>query len=88
MTERERILDKMSLVIREVVWNDRFVVDGDPDAVYKRCAEAALQVIEAPRESVEEYSAICTCGQSGYPENSPHSNHPHRDGCPQEKDGS
>jgi hypothetical protein len=81
LIERERILDEMERRLRrefEYYWGG-----GAPGA--RKAAEICLEVIEEPRESVEEHNAICTCGQSGYPENSPHSNHPHRDGCPQER---
>jgi len=83
MTERERIVEEMA---HEMQVARQYM--GDRDLVYDRfwviLASAALRVIERKSDpQTADYSRICTCDQSGYPENSPHSNHPHREGCPQ-----
>lgn len=88
MTEREKIIHRM---VEKM--------DGRCDSIYEESeihptfmfgrdylfdlADAALRVIEESAAAVITYDRICDCGQSGYPENSPHSNHPHRKGCPQ-----
>jgi hypothetical protein len=87
MTERERILNDMREEIRYALLEGGWDVDiteGYVSSISQIAAEAALRVIEKKPDSQEEsYSGICTCDQSGYPENSPYSNHPHREGCPQ-----
>jgi hypothetical protein len=85
--ERNRILDAMEEEINQALLKEKvddFYTDSAVYFLSRKAAEAALRVIEQPLgSSGETYSRICTCGQSGYPENSPHSNHPHRKGCPQ-----
>ena len=80
MTERERIIEKVADSIAfESKSRRNPLLRVDALAL----AEAALRVIESPAGNEETYSRICNCGQNGFPENSPHSNHPHLEGCPQ-----
>jgi hypothetical protein len=77
MTERERIVKEIADALKSIGYNDEC-----PDVM--DMADEALRVIERkPDPQKQDYSGSCTCGQSGYPEISPHSNHPHRKGCPQ-----
>jgi hypothetical protein len=81
MTERELLLKEITKAILDSTW---FLVPPLSEHEASFVAEAALSVVEAPVDvQTHEYTGICTCGQSGYPENSPHSNHPHYEGCPQ-----
>lgn len=88
MTERERIVQEMA---EEILLT--YVLDGATESLVPNewekkvslaAADAALRVIERKADPKQaDYSGICNCGESGYGENSPHSNHPHRKGCPQ-----
>jgi len=80
MTERERIIERVAdSIAKESKSRRNPLLRIDALAL----AEAALKVIEEPGSKDETYSRICNCGQNGFPESSPHSNHPHREGCPQ-----
>lgn len=83
MTERERLIEKMAYAIRQAQHPKvRFL--GKPNKENYLAADAALRVIESPPDALNEKpSRICTCGQNGFPESSPYSNHPHTKDCPQ-----
>jgi hypothetical protein len=88
MTERERIkteiADSILLTLQLEGKTETLYPTEDEKRLAMTLADDALRVVEAPLDSTQEvYSRICTCQQSGYPENSPHSNHPHKKGCPQ-----
>jgi len=87
MTERKRILDEMEDGINQAFLEahvDDYYTDWAVRTLATIAAEVALEVIERPPDSSkEDYSKGCNCGQSGYPENSPHSNHPHYKSCPE-----
>ncbi len=80
MTERERIIERVAdSIANESKSRRNPLLRIDALAL----ADAALRVIESPPSTVEAPTRICNCGQNGYAENSPHANHPHREGCPQ-----
>jgi hypothetical protein len=75
VTPREQLLFDLTIAIRDRMATGRYICED--------LAEAALRVIEAPAVAKNETYAICTCGQNGFPENSPYSNHDHAADCPQ-----
>jgi len=80
MTERERIIERVAdSIANESKSRRNPLLRIDALAL----ADVALRVIEEPNSESETYSRICNCGQNGFPENSPFSNHPHKSGCPQ-----
>ncbi len=80
MTERERIIERVAdSIAKESKGRRNPLLRIDALAL----AEVALRELEAPASKTETYSRICSCGQNGFPENSPYSNHPHETGCPQ-----
>lgn len=80
--DREDLVNRMAQAIRASYYpNVYFHGDLKPEDL--AAADAALRVIEAPADPAEAPSRICNCGQNGFPENSPYSNHPHYEGCPQ-----
>lgn len=80
MTERERIVERVAdSITKELKSRRNPLLRIDALAA----ADAALREIETPFQGQETYSRICNCGQNGFPENSPHANHPHLQGCPQ-----
>lgn len=84
MTPRERLVEQIAEAIEEEdrrVNSRRDSRDQGP-LTPREAAEVALRVIERPNRDEKPEYRICNCGQSGYPENSPFSNHPHRKGCP------
>ena len=82
MTERARLVEKMAVAIRAGML-PKVTHYNKPSPEFYAAADMALRVIESPPDPAEKPSRICTCGQSGYPENSPYSNHPHTSDCPQ-----
>lgn len=81
MTERERILQEIKDALESA---DATAAAAGEVATTDELAEVALRVIEAPVDSqAASYDRVCTCSQSGYPENSPYSNHDHAFSCPQ-----
>jgi hypothetical protein len=82
MTERERIIEKMAMAMR-VTESAMVLAHEKRTDWWEQLADAALRVIEAPPDPADKPTRICNCGQNGFPENSPYSNHPHASDCPQ-----
>lgn len=80
MTEREQIIERVAdSIAKESKSRRNPLLRIDALAL----ADAALREIESPQTGQETYLRICNCGQNGFPENSPHANHAHLQGCPQ-----
>jgi hypothetical protein len=86
MTERERLLNEIAWAIAQrdpVTQPVNDLGEYEVLGMHYSMADAALKVLEKPGSDSGWFSyVICTCGQNGYPENSPHANHPHLEGCP------
>jgi hypothetical protein len=85
MTERERIVtaiaESLTLGLALNGMLD-YPISDDKLRAIKFMADDALRIIETPASDTEPYYVICTCGQNGYPTNSPYSNHAHTEECP------
>lgn len=88
MTERERLVEEMAWAIAQrdpVTQPVNDLGECEVLGMHYNMADAALRVMEKSARNTEPYYVICTCGQNGYPTNSPYSNHAHTEDCPHGK---